>query len=123
MTRWVKYTAANASVTEVNDNGLVKVVGNGEGAITAWYLSRIAIATITVPYPNTVSPETFAKSERRNFIDEMILKKLQSLSIPPSGRSSDAEFIRRIYLDTMGVLPSAEETRKFLADSDSTKRD
>jgi hypothetical protein len=123
VTRWVKYTAANASVTEVSDEGLVKVVGNGEGAITAWYLSRIAIATVTVPYTNSISSEIFAKAERRNFIDELILKKLESLNIPPSRRSTDAEFVRRAYLDTTGVLPTAEQARAFLASESPKKRD
>src|SRR4051812_48459757 len=57
VTRWAKYTASNASVTQVDDHGNVKVIGNGEGAITAWYLSRISIATITVPYTNSVPEE------------------------------------------------------------------
>ena len=35
VTHWAKYTAANASVTQVDDNGNVSVIGNGEGAITA----------------------------------------------------------------------------------------
>jgi hypothetical protein len=123
VTRWVKYTAANASVTQVNDTGLVNVVGHGEGAITAWYLSRIAIGTVSVPFTNSIAPEVFAKAERRNFIDELVLKKLKELNIEPSGRSSDAEFIRRVYLDTIGTLPSAEEVRKFLADTSASKRD
>jgi hypothetical protein len=123
VTRWVKYTAANASVTQVSDLGLVNVVGHGEGAITAWYLSRIAIGTISVPYTNSISKEVFAKAERRNFIDELVLKKLESLKIPPSPRSIDSEFIRRVYLDTIGSLPGADETRKFLADDRSNKRD
>ncbi|MEO6182439.1 MAG: Ig-like domain-containing protein, partial [Verrucomicrobiota bacterium] len=106
VTHWVKYTAANATVTQVDDNGLVKVVGNGEGAITAWYLSRIAIATVTVPYTNKISSSVFAKARRRNFIDDLVLQKLASLNLPPSPRSTDAEFIRRIYLDTIGVLPT-----------------
>src|SRR5207302_818837 len=62
VTRWAKYTAANASVTQVDDDGKVQVVGNGEGAITAWYLSRIAIGTITVPYTNTIAPSVFARA-------------------------------------------------------------
>jgi hypothetical protein len=123
VTRWVKYTAANASVTEVSDQGLVKVVGYGEGSITAWYLSRIAIATVTVPYTNEISPEVFAKAERRNFIDEQILKKLESLKIPPSPRSSDSEFVRRAYLDATGVLPKSAEVRAFLSDESPKKRD
>jgi hypothetical protein len=123
VTHWAKYNAANATVTQVDDNGLVKVVGSGEGAITAWYLSRIAIATVTVPYTNKVSQSVFAKAKRRNFIDDLVLEKLESLKLPPSPRSTDSEFIRRIYLDTIGVLPTADETRSFLADKSSKKRD
>ncbi|HEX7860734.1 MAG TPA: DUF1553 domain-containing protein [Verrucomicrobiae bacterium] len=123
VTRWVKYTAANASVATVDDAGKASVVGHGEGAITAWYLSRIAIGTVSVPFTNQISSEIFAKAERRNFVDEQVLKKLKDINIEPSGRSSDSEFIRRIYLDTIGTLPSADEARKFLASSDSKKRD
>jgi hypothetical protein len=123
VTRWVKYTAANASVTQVDDQGQVKVVGFGEGPITAWYLSRIAIATVTVPYTNNVPEEIFARAERRNFIDELVLEKLKSLNLPPSPKSSDAEFLRRVYLDSMGILPSAGEARAFLDDKSEGKRD
>jgi hypothetical protein len=122
VTRWVKYTAANASVAVVNDLGLVNVVGHGEGAITAWYLSRIAIGTVSVPFTNSLLPEVFAKAERRNFIDDLVLKKLKDLNIEPSPRSSDSEFIRRVYLDTIGTLPTADATRNFLSSSDPKKR-
>ncbi|MGZ8899675.1 MAG: DUF1549 domain-containing protein, partial [Limisphaerales bacterium] len=123
VTRWVKYTAANARVAVVNDLGLVNVVGHGEGAITAWYLSRIAIGTVSVPFTNSLSPDVFAKAERRNFIDDLVLKKLKDLNIEPSPRSTDSEFIRRVYLDTIGTLPTADATREFLSNSDSKKRD
>jgi hypothetical protein len=123
VTRWVKYTDANSSVTQVDDTGSVNVMGQGEGAITAWYLSRIAMATITVPFTNEVSRDVFAKAPKRNFIDELALKKLQSLNLPPSPRCSDEEFIRRAYLDTLGVLPTAKETREFLASDRADKRD
>ena len=123
VTRWAKYTAANASVAQVNEEGLVTVVGHGEGAITAWYLSRIAIATITVPYTNDLPASLFANAERRNFIDELVLDKLKSLNLPPSPHATDEEFFRRAYLDTIGVLPTAEETRAFLADPSEGKRD
>jgi hypothetical protein len=115
VTRWAKYTAANASVAQVDDNGNVQVVGTGEGPVTAWYLSRIAIASVTVPATNEVSPSVFAKAQRRNFIDDLALEKLRELNLPPSPRCSDAEFIRRAFLDTIGVLPTARETREYLA--------
>src|SRR4029079_204824 len=37
--------------------------------------------------------------------------------------ASDAEFLRRIYLDLAGRVPSLEETKGFLADSAADKRD
>ncbi len=123
VTRWAKYTDANSSVTQVDENGDVKIMGYGEGAVTAWYLSRIAIATITVPYDNKVDEETFAQAKRRNFIDQLALEKLQSLNLPPSPRCSDSDFIRRAFIDTIGVLPSSQEARDFLAQPSPDKRD
>ena len=38
VTHWVKFNSANGSVAQVDDEGQVKVIGNGEGAITAWSL-------------------------------------------------------------------------------------
>lgn len=42
---------------------------------------------------------------------------------PPAKLCSDAEFLRRVYLDLVGKIPSADEARKFLADKRSNKRD
>src|SRR5580704_15600969 len=123
VTHWTKFTAANATVTQVDDDGQVKVIGNGEGAITAWYLSRIAVATITAPYTNSIPRRAFTRAPRRNFIDDLALEKLRNLNIPPSPRCTDAEFIRRAYIDTIGILPTEQETCAFLAERSSKKRD
>lgn len=123
VTRWAKYTAGNSSVATVDDDGLVKVNGHGEGSVTAWYLSRLAIATISVPYEKPVKPEVFASLQPRNFIDQRVLEKLQELNLPPSELCTDSEFIRRSFIDTIGVLPTAEETRQFLDDPSTGKRD
>ena len=123
VTHWAKFNSANAAVSVVDDNGVVKVAGHGEGAVTAWYLSRIATATVTAPYPVPLSSEVFASAPRRNFIDELVLEKLRDLNLPPSPRSSDSEFVRRVYLDTVGILPTPAETRAFLTDPAPTKRD
>ncbi|MBI1839942.1 MAG: DUF1549 domain-containing protein, partial [Verrucomicrobia bacterium] len=123
VTRWVKYTDANSAVTLVDDAGNVKVQGYGEGAITAWYLSRLAIARVVVPFTNAVDAQVFVAAPRRNFIDDLVLEKLEELRLPPSPRCSDEEFIRRAFLDTMGVLPTREEARQFLDSKDPKKRD
>jgi hypothetical protein len=123
VTRWAKFTSTNESVAQVGDLGQVKVMGYGEGAITAWYLSRVVTATISSPYPTPVPPNVFASAERRNFIDELVLAKLASLNIPPSPPAGDSEFLRRAFLDTVGVLPTGDEARAFLQDASPDKRD
>jgi hypothetical protein len=123
VTHWAKFTSANESVASIEENGQLKVLGHGEGAITAWYLQKLAIATVTAPYTNAVPKAVFAKSPRRNFIDDLTLEKLRELNLPPSPRCSDSEFIRRVHLDTIGTLPTAREVREFLADTSPRKRD
>jgi len=122
-TPWAKYTASDSSVAVPDDEGRVKVTGNGEGSVTAWFLSKIAVATVTVPYANALPPDTFTTAPRRNFIDDLTLEKLKELNLPPSPPSGDAEFLRRASLDTIGMLPTAEQTRAFLADTATDKRD
>ncbi|HEY2840532.1 MAG TPA: DUF1549 domain-containing protein, partial [Pirellulales bacterium] len=123
VTRWAKYTSANESVTQAGDDGQVSVVGYGEGVLTAWYASRVAVASVSSPFAKPVPPEIFAKAPRRNFIDDLVLAKLSSLNIPPSAPAADGEFLRRAYVDTIGALPTAEESRAFLADASPDKRD
>jgi uncharacterized protein DUF1553/uncharacterized protein DUF1549/Big-like domain-containing protein len=123
VTRWAKYAGSDSSVATVDDLGKVTVVGPGEGAITVWYLSRMFVARVSVPFENDVRDEVFEKAGRRGFIDDLILKKLRDLRLPPSPAAGDAEVLRRMFLDTIGVLPAPEETRKFLADPSPEKRD
>src|SRR5882672_452477 len=122
-TPWAKYTGSDSSVAVPDEEGRIKVTGNGEGSITAWYLSKIAVATVTVPYANIPAPKTFTQASRRNFIDDLTLEKLKELHLPPSPAAGDSEFLRRAFLDTIGVLPTADETRSFLKDAGADKRD
>ncbi len=123
VTARAKFTATNQSVLTVDDNGLATVIGNGESAVSVWYLQKVAFGTATIPYANTVDEATYAAAPRRNWIDDQVLTKLRELNLPPSPRCTDGEFIRRAFLDTIGVLPTVAETRAFLADSSAGKRD
>jgi hypothetical protein len=123
VTTWAKFTSTNQTVCQVDDVGKVKVTGNGEGSIVAWYLSKNVVASVTAPFENRLRADTFAHADRRNFIDEHILEKLQHLNVPPSPLCSDGEFLRRASLDTIGLLPTADEARAFLADRAGDKRD
>lgn len=123
VTKLAKFTASNASVATVDDDGGVKVTGQGESTVTTWFLSQLALTTVSVPNPAPPLASAFAAFQPRNFIDERVAEKLRQLNIPPSGRSTDAEFVRRAFIDTIGVAPTPEETRAFLAETTPDKRD
>ena len=119
VTRWAKFSATNATVATVSPEGLVSVIGYGQGAVAVWFSSRIVLAQITSPYAYDVDPESYRQSPQRNFIDALVLEKLASLNLAPSPRAGDEEFLRRVYLDTIGTLPTLEETRAFLDEGNS----
>ncbi len=122
VTRWAKFTSSNEAVVTTDKNGRVTIVGNGEGAVTAWFSSQIGLARFSSPFPNKIPAEVFTRAVRQNFIDDLVLEQLQRLHLKPSPRSTDAEFIRRVYIDTAGIIPSPDETRDFLVDRSPDKR-
>ncbi|HEY2930446.1 MAG TPA: DUF1549 domain-containing protein [Acidobacteriota bacterium] len=63
-----------------------------------------------------------ATMEPKGFIDWEIIGKLQQAGISPAPQCSDEEFVRRVYLDVTGRIPSADDVREFLASTDSEKR-
>lgn len=118
-----KFSSANEAVVAVDSDGLVSVVGPGEGAVSVWFSSRIVIARMTVPFDQPVESSDLAVAGRRNFIDDLVLNQLRQLNLSPSPRCSDETFIRRAFLDTIGTLPTSTEVRSFLADGSANKRD
>ena len=72
--------------------------------------ARAIIAIILSPL--TACSWTVAQST--SLIDALVTKKLQRLNLPLSPTCTDGDFIRRAYLDACGILPTAEETEKFL---------
>jgi hypothetical protein len=122
VTRWAKFNSTEDLVASVDQDGKVAVAGRGEAAITVWYSNLVATCRIASPLPKAIDAKVFAQALRRNYIDDLVLQKLQALHIPPSAMCTDGEFIRRAFLDATGTLPKPEETRKFLADPSPNKR-
>ena len=55
-------------------------------------------------------------------IDQEINKRLQAEGVKSSGLCDDAEFIRRVYLDLVGTIPTAGKVKEFLDSKDTDKR-
>ena len=71
-------------------------------------------------------PDTGASYEPialKNFVDEFVFGKMERDNVPHAPLAGDAKFLRRAYLDLTGLLPTIDETRSFLADTDPNKRD
>src|SRR6266566_80586 len=60
---------------------------------------------------------------RKNFIDEHIFGRIEKDNIPHAPLAGDEEFLRRVYVDAIGFLPTPEKIRSFVADKDPNKRD
>jgi hypothetical protein len=61
--------------------------------------------------------------EQFNYIDKHVHEKLHKLRIIPSEICSDEIFIRRVYLDIIGLLPTEEELKVFISNTHPKKRD
>jgi hypothetical protein len=95
----------------------------GDGVVVVRYLDRVATARVSVPPERRFAASVYRWIPRRNEIDRLAYARFQQLGLLPSDPCSDSEFIRRATLDTLGVLPTAEEARAFLADPRPDKRD
>ena len=123
VTDWAKYASVNETVAGIDEHGRLTVSGYGEGAVTAWFSQKIVIARFSSPYKNEIPEPVFSQAPRRNLIDELVIKKLKRLHLRPSPPASDEEFVRRVFIDTIGTLPTVEEVTSFLNDQDARKRD
>jgi hypothetical protein len=120
VTRMTQFTPNDTEMSEASVTGLVKTLKlAGDVAVMCRYQGQVAVFRATVPLGAPV--ETLPPA--RNFIDELVFDKLQSLGMPPSPVCDDATFIRRVSLDIAGKTPTPAEVKAFLADSRPDKRE
>jgi hypothetical protein len=89
-------------------------------------MSRLCKAPLVAVALLFVAPAIFGASSSsapQNQIDTFVFNRLQRLGIQPAEPCSDEVFIRRVYLDVIGTLPTAQEVRDFLADTSLKKRE
>ena len=120
VTHLVAYESSDASVATVDTQGLVSALRQGEAVILARFLEHIeSIPLMFVDHDDSFQ---WSSPPPHNYIDKWVNAKLRQLQYLPSETCTDAEFLRRVFLDVIGLLPTIEETTAFLADESPHKR-
>ena len=93
--------------------GILSGVALGEGKGPATGAATQAVGN---PFEglNAAVPETP--------LDKLVFANLAKQGIEPANVCSDAVFVRRVFLDVIGTLPTSQETKDFLADHAANKR-
>lgn len=113
------FSGSDSTVADVTPDGQARVVGKGEAAVLIRYRDLVATASVISPFGTplrTVAPAT-------GRVDQIINQKLAALGLEASSRCSDSDFLRRVSLDVVGILPTPDAALSFLADKDPNKRE
>ncbi len=124
VTGLASFDSNDKEIARVTEDGLVRAGSlSGEGVVIARYMGIVGGSRVSVPADRLLPAEKYAALPANNFVDEHAYAHFKRLGLFPSQPCSESEFLRRASLDTIGVLPTADEARAFLADSDPKKRE
>lgn len=121
VTHLVAYETSDTAVATVDLNGFVTPHARGEVAILVRLLEYIE--SVPLMFVENLEQFEWKSPPPKNYVDRLVNAKLQQLQYLPSETCSDDEFLRRVSLDLLGILPTIEETSAFLADTDESKRE
>ena len=108
------------SATIDKESGLVTAAKRGEAFVMARYASHtVGSQFIILPKGLVFEP---TKEPPANYVDGLVLLKLKKLRMNPSAVCTDEVFVRRIYIDMVGMVPSRVQFDAFVADKTPDKR-
>ncbi len=114
VTREASYTSNTPSVAEATQDGLLTSERKGEAALLVRYEGNFVTVSTTIL--SSKPGFQWVQLPQHNYIDEAVDQKLRKLRILPSPPATDAEFLRRVSLDLIGVPPTTDEVEAFLKD-------
>jgi hypothetical protein len=121
ITRRAQYECNDTEIATVDLNGHVRTLSmSGEAAVMARYQGMVATFRATVPLGVKTPDWTFAE---KTVVDKFTAKKWKELGLVPSELCTDEIFIRRVFIDITGTLPTPKQVTDFVADKDAAKRD
>ncbi|MGV3608594.1 MAG: DUF1549 domain-containing protein [Planctomycetaceae bacterium] len=120
VSRLASLSSSDEEVAVISPEGKVIGKGRGEAAIIARYMDQVQTCELT--FIEDVPNYVWNSPSPANYVDQLVYTKLQKLSYLPSPICSDEEFVRRVYLDVIGVLPAPAEAEAFIADKATDKR-
>ena len=118
VTRLATYDVSNY-VVEVSKSGLVSALTFGEATVVVRYLQ------MQVPVSLAFLPDRsfdWKRPEVNNYVDSFVHAKLRSLRLNPEPTCGDSQFVRRVHLDLLGLIPTAKEAQSFVGDRSPNKR-
>ncbi len=121
VTNLALYLSNNDTSASISPDGLITAGARGEAFVMARF-STFTVGSHFVVLPKGLVYEDKPKAQV-NYIDELVNLKLKKLRIEPSGKSSDEAFLRRLYVDLVGMVPTEEEYNRFMTSTDPAKRD
>jgi transglutaminase-like putative cysteine protease len=108
------------SAAKVTPGGLVTFARTGEASVLARYLTGITSVRLSFVMPDPAF--AFRAPAANNFIDTAMFAKQKEMQLLPAAVCSDEVFLRRVYLDAIGTLPTPEEAAAFLDSKEKDKR-
>ncbi|HIC21879.1 MAG TPA: DUF1549 domain-containing protein, partial [Planctomycetes bacterium] len=112
-------SSGNTEIATCSDTGLVTTLRRGEAPLLARFEGAYVATTLTVMGDR--SDFRWRDLEIFNRIDDLVADKWKRMKLQASELCDDAEFLRRVSLDLIGLPPTAEQVRAFLKDGTATR--
>jgi hypothetical protein len=122
VTNLVLLQSNNDSSAAINESGLVTANKRGEAFVMARF-ATFTVGSQVITIPKNLKYEWPANTPENNYIDSYVNAKLKKLRILPSELCTDEAYLRRVYLDVIGQLPTREEYDRFMASTEPRKRE